>query len=241
MTALPSAPMDWTRMLAVVAHPDDMEYGAAMAVARFTQMGRDVRYIMVTSGEAGIDSIPPAEAGPLREAEEVASASVVGVDVVDFLRLPDGHLEHNLALRAALARSLRIHRPDVVITINHHQHFSNGMLNQADHRAVGSALLDAVRDAANRWIFPDQILREDLTPCTSCRQVWVAASPQPTHAIDVTGFVDKGLQSLAEHRVYLDNLDPSGPDQPAMVQEMARQGGALAGTDYAIPIEVISL
>ena len=54
-------PLDenWERALAVVAHPDDLEYGAASAVARWTSKGKQVNYLMVSRGEAGIDSMPP--------------------------------------------------------------------------------------------------------------------------------------------------------------------------------------
>jgi len=77
-------PLDenWERALAVVAHPDDLEYGAASAVARWTSQGKQVNYLMVTRGEAGIDSMPPEETGPLREEEERISAGLVGVKTV---------------------------------------------------------------------------------------------------------------------------------------------------------------
>ena len=68
-------PEDWQTALFVVAHPDDIEYGAAAAVARWTGQGKRVVYCMVTSGEAGIDGMHPDECGPLREAEEIASAA----------------------------------------------------------------------------------------------------------------------------------------------------------------------
>ena len=87
-------PEDWQTALFVVAHPDDIEYGAAAAVARWTGQGKRIVYCMVTSGEAGIDGLHPVECGPLREAEEIASARAVGVDEVEFLRLPDGILEY---------------------------------------------------------------------------------------------------------------------------------------------------
>ena len=83
-------PDDWSRALAVVAHPDDLEFGAAGAVARWTAEGRTVVYLLVTRGEAGIDTIAPAECGPLREVEQRAAARIVGVDVVEFLDHPDG-------------------------------------------------------------------------------------------------------------------------------------------------------
>ena len=90
---LQPVPEDWTVGLAVVAHPDDMEYGAASAVARWTAQGKDIRYVLVTDGEAGIATMPPDQAGPLRRDEQIASCAVVGVDQVDFLGLPDGLLQ----------------------------------------------------------------------------------------------------------------------------------------------------
>ncbi len=124
---------DWTTALAIVAHPDDLEFGAASAIARWTAQGKTVIYCMVTSGEAGIDAMEPAKVGPLREAEQITAAHLVGVDQVDFLREPDGILEYGLDLRAKLARVIRTHRPDVVLTGNFRERFGNGTLNQADH------------------------------------------------------------------------------------------------------------
>ena len=84
-TGLLPLPEEFETVLAVVAHPDDLEYGAASAVARWTSRGIKVVYLMVTRGEAGIDSMRPEEVAPLREAEELRSAAVVGVEVVEFL------------------------------------------------------------------------------------------------------------------------------------------------------------
>ena len=161
---------DWERALCVVAHPDDMEFGAAAAVARWTGQGKQVAYCMVTSGEAGIDGLHPDEAGPLREDEQLEACRAVGVDACDFLRLRDGVLEYGVALRAAIAREVRLHRPEIVITGNFRDTFGGRNLNQADHIAVGRAVLDAVRDAGNRWIFPDQLV-DDLEPWGGVREV----------------------------------------------------------------------
>jgi len=75
---------DWNRAVAVAAHPDDLEYGAASAIARWTEQGKEITYLLLTRGEAGIDGMHPREAGPLREAEEVAGALQVGVTTVEF-------------------------------------------------------------------------------------------------------------------------------------------------------------
>ena len=97
-TPPPLEPLDenWERALCIVAHPDDMEFGAAAAVARWTGQGKRVAYCMVTSGEAGIDGMHPDECHTVREAEQVESARIVGVDDVDFLRQPDGVLEYGV-------------------------------------------------------------------------------------------------------------------------------------------------
>src|SRR5690242_16710804 len=134
-------PEDWSRAMAVVAHPDDLEYGAASAIARWTDQGKEVAYVLVTSGEAGIDGRPPAEVGPLREAEERASAAVVGVSTVEFLGHPDGLIEHGLALRADIAGAIRRHRPEVIVTMSFDLTWGGTSVNHADHRAVGLATL----------------------------------------------------------------------------------------------------
>src|SRR5690606_27471714 len=146
-----------------------LEYGAASAVARWTGQGKEIAYVLVTSGEAGIDGRDPAEVGPLREAEERASAAVVGVSVVDFLGHPDGLVVEGLELRRDIAAAIRRHRPDVVITMNFELTWGGVAVNHADHRAVGLATLDACRDAANRW------LHQDLgAPWSGAQSVYVA-------------------------------------------------------------------
>jgi LmbE family N-acetylglucosaminyl deacetylase len=96
-------PEDWERGLAVVAHPDDLEYGLASGIARFTDQGKEVSYVLVTSGEAGIDGLNPDDCKPLREEEQRRSAAVVGVDQVEFLGHSDGAVEYGIGLRRDLA------------------------------------------------------------------------------------------------------------------------------------------
>src|SRR5205814_4046756 len=88
MDELEPMPGNWSRALAVVAHPDDLEYGAAGAVAVWTGAGKDVRYLLVTRGEAGIATLPPVECAPVREAEQQAAAEAVGVSIVEYLTIP---------------------------------------------------------------------------------------------------------------------------------------------------------
>lgn len=231
---------NWQTLLVVVAHPDDVEYGAAAAVARWTGQGRTVTYCMVTSGEAGIDGRQPDECGPLREAEEIASAAVVGVDQVDFLRLPDGILEYGVDLRRAIAGVVRKRRPDVVLTNNYREQFGNGVANQADHVAVGRATVDAVRDAGNRWIFPEQ-LADGTEPWGGVREVWANGSPLATHGVDVTDTFEAGVDSLREHRAYIEGLGWEGWDPHEFLDTILRGDGVRMGVTHAVAFEVVKL
>ncbi|HEY1177456.1 MAG TPA: PIG-L deacetylase family protein [Phytomonospora sp.] len=222
-------PDDWQRALAIVAHPDDMEYGAAAAVARWTEEGREVSYLMVTRGEAGIDGLAPAECAPLRGAEQVASAAVVGVSTVEFLDHRDGVVEAGPALRRDLSRAIRRHRPELVVTLNHREHFVPGTWNSADHRAVGVSVLDAVGDAGNRWIFPE-LIDEGHEPWGGVRWVALAASPQSTHAVDITSTIDKAVASLAEHKAYIAALSDKEPAEYA--REFLTMGGRAYGERF---------
>ena len=217
---MPPLPMpdDWQRALVVAAHPDDIEYGLAAAVAVWTAAGKEVHYLLATRGEAGMAGVPPAEAGPVREEEERRSAAVVGVSEVEFLDHRDGVLVAGPELRRDLAAAIRRHRPEMVVTGYFGATWtppgvSPAYVNSADHRALGQSILDAVADAANEWIFPD--LPEE--PWRGVTYIAVSELLDPPHEVDVADQVEKAVASLCEHRRYLELLS----DQP--VEEQARQ------------------
>lgn len=230
---------DWGRALAIVAHPDDLEYGAASAIARWTSQGKEIGYLIVTRGEAGIDSMSPQEVGRLREQEEIKAATLVGASPVDFLNYPDGTIEYGLPLRRDLTRAIRNHRSDILITLNYHLTWGGTVLNMADHRWVGLAVLDASRDAANRWIFPE-LLEEGLEPWGGVKMVLVSGSHRPTHGVDVTEFLDKGIASLKAHRVYIENLE-GGFDPESFLRQGAAGTGKRLGCQLGVSFEVIKI
>ena len=237
---LETLPEDWERALCVVAHPDDMEFGGAAAVARWTKQGKQIAYCMLSSGEAGIDGMEPAKALEVREAEQVESARIVGVDEVDFLRLPDGVLEYGVPLRRAIAAVVRRHRPEIVITNNFHDTWGGRNLNQADHIAAGKATLDAVRDAGNRWVFREQV-EDGLEPWGGVTQVWVAGSPEARHAVDITETFDAGVESLRAHSAYIDGLGWADFDPAEFLEGMSRATGSRLGVPHATAFEVFSM
>ncbi|MEV7725252.1 PIG-L deacetylase family protein [Streptomyces sp. NPDC087917] len=237
-------PTDWQRALAVVAHPDDLEYGCAAAIADWVDGGREVVYVLATRGEAGIDSIAPADCAPLREAEQRASAAVVGVSTVEFLDHHDGVVEYGLDLRRDIAAAVRRHRPELVITLNHRDTWGGagggGYWNTPDHRAVGRATLDAAADAGNRWIFPELISEQGLEPWSGVRWVAVAGSSTPTHAADAGPGLERSVKSLLEHKAYIEVLTDQDPEEyvRTFLTGNAQQAAARFGGRPAVPFEV---
>jgi LmbE family N-acetylglucosaminyl deacetylase len=191
---------------------------------------------MVTDGEAGIDGLTPEEAGVLRRQEQVTSAAVVGVDDVTFLGHPDGVVEPGLELRRDIARQIRRVRPDILITATPALTIAMGagrrFLNQADHRAVAVAMLDAARDAANRWIFRE-LLDEGFEPWAGATDAYLMGVEDPTHAVDVTDSLAAGVASLRAHRAYLDGLGRDFDPEAFLHARTARAGTAI-GVPHAV-------
>ncbi|MFF4685506.1 PIG-L deacetylase family protein [Streptomyces sp. NPDC001307] len=232
-------PGDWQRALAVVAHPDDLEYGCSAAVAAWTDAGREVSYVLATRGEAGIDTLDPAACGPLREREQRASAAVVGVTSVEFLGHRDGVIEYGLPLRRDIAAAIRRHRPELVITLNHRDTWGGAAWNTPDHVAVGRATLDAAADAGNRWIFPE-LTQQGLDPWNGVRWVAVAGSSRPTHAVDAGPGLERAVRSLLEHRTYIEALTDEDPETHVrtFLTTNARATGERFGGRPAVAFEV---
>ncbi|MDH3754114.1 MAG: PIG-L family deacetylase [Acidimicrobiia bacterium] len=227
-------PEDWDLALAIVAHPDDMEYGAASAVARWTGQGKAVSYLLVTRGEAGIVSLEPSVAAGVREREQRASCAMVGVEDVEFLDHPDGLVEGGTALRRDLAAAIRRRRPDVLLSINHHDTWGGPSWNHVDHRVVGRAVLDAARDAGNPWIFPDA-----GEAWNGVRFVALSSSPQADHGVDIGEHLDVGIASLRCHETYLANLAGNTTDPTAFLAESAHRDGPRLGVDAATTFELV--
>ncbi|MHB1473340.1 MAG: PIG-L deacetylase family protein [Dermatophilaceae bacterium] len=237
---IPSLDESWSRALCVAAHPDDLEYGIAAAVDRWVQQDKTVTYLLATHGEAGIDGVPPSEAASLRAQEERDGAAEVGVEAVEFLDYDDGTVEYGLPLRRDIARAIRIHKPEVVITLTHRERFAGGGTNQADHRAVGLAALDASKDAGNRWIHP-QLADEGYEPWSGVRWVCMAGSPEVTHGVDVTGHLDAAVASLEAHQVYLEALGEDYPSPRDLLGMILGGGGKVMGVDHAVTFEVYDI
>lgn len=195
-----------SRAMAIFAHPDDIEFSVSGTVAAWVRQGCEVAYVLVTSGDVGI-----AEAGmtkeravAIREAEQRAAAAVVGVTDVTFLREPDGMVEPTIALRKRLVRELRRFRPEAVLSGDPTLVFvPNGGVNHPDHRAVGTAAIDAVFPAAGQPNLFEELEEEGLT-ARKVRRMYIASRGEGDHWVDISDTIELKIQALREHHSQLD-------------------------------------
>lgn len=215
-------PHEIERLLVVVAHPDDVDFGAAGTVAALTDHGVQVTYCLVTDGDAGGSdrSIERHEMAHLRRAEQTAAAALVGVHDLVFLGHPDGRVVADLALRHAISRVIRQVRPQVVICQSPEIDYDRIFASHPDHRASGEAALCAVYpDARNPFAFPD-LLDAGLEPW-SVREVWLSGHPTVTEVVDVTTQIDRKIAALLCH-------ESQHPDPAAMQVRVSNWMGLLA-------------
>jgi LmbE family N-acetylglucosaminyl deacetylase len=187
------------RALVVVAHPDDVDFGTAGTIAYLTNRGVDVAYCLVTSGDAGGDDSTDSreERIAVREAEQTAAAKEVGVTNLTFLHWPDGRVETTMALRREIARVIRTHKPNLVITQSPERNYERIFASHPDHLATGEATLRAVYpDARNPHAFPE-LIREGFEPYT-VTEVWLSGV-NPTMVVDITKTFDQKFDALSKH------------------------------------------
>ena len=189
------------RILVIAAHPDDVDFGTAATVATWTDAGLEVIYCIVTDGDAGGSdrSVSRADMAVIRRAEQTAAAKCVGVSDLRFLGYPDGQVEATLALRTDLARVIRQVRPGRVVCPSPERNYSRPGASHPDHRAVGSAAMDAVYpDARNPFAFPELLDEEQLEPW-SVPELWIAGGLEPNEFVDVTETFPRKLAALRSH------------------------------------------
>ena len=214
------------RVLCVLAHPDDVDFGSAGTVATWTAAGTEVTYCIVTDGDAGgFDETPREQMPLLRQAEQRAAAEEVGVHDVRFLGYPDGRLELSLDLRRDISRVIRQVRPQRVLTSSPERWWDRIGASHPDHMTVGESTLRSVYpDARNPFAFPELLTDEGLQAWT-VSEVWLGASPRADHAVDVTDVVHRKFAALRCHVTQVGHM----PDLEGFVSGWMRQIAARFG------------
>jgi LmbE family N-acetylglucosaminyl deacetylase len=211
------------RILVVVAHPDDSDFGAAGSIATWTDGGIDVTYCIATDGDAGgFDPSVSREAmARIRHDEQRRAGEVVGVSDVRFLGYPDGRLQPTIELRRDIARVIRQVRPERVVAMNPERNWQRIQASHPDHLAVGDATISAVYpDARNPFAHPE-LIDEGLEPWV-VPEVWLMTSTTPDEFVDITNVFERKVKALLCHESQL-------PDPGALAERLRGWGVAVAG------------
>lgn len=210
--------------MVIVAHPDDPEFGAGGTIAQWLAEGHEVRYALCTSGDKGSwdPSLTPGQMAQVREREQVAAAAELGVAECIFLRHVDGELEPTLAFRREIALLLRQYRPESVITHDPWLHYQI----HPDHRAVGTAVMDAIAAARDIWYFPEQLVN-GLQP-HRVKNLYFTRAQEPNFWVDISGTFERKLAALRRHE--------SQTSRVADLEARLRRVAEAAGRDAGLPL-----
>ena len=197
-----------TQVLVITAHPDDVDFGAAGTIGRWTALGVKVTYCIVTDGASGAAD-PDVDLSTLaivRREEQRRAAAAVGVDDVRFLDYPDGRLEVSIELRRDLSRVIREVRPDRVVAQSPERNWERIRASHPDHLAAGEAALQAVYpDSRNPYAHPE-LLAEGFEPHV-VEEVWLMASPRAGRAVDITETFELKVAALKCHETQVGGGD----------------------------------
>lgn len=212
------------RLMAIFAHPDDVEFICSGTIARFVASGYRVQYVLATSGDKGSDdpTATPEYLVATREAEQLAAAKILDVEEVTFLRHRDGEVEVSIPFRRELAKVIREGRPDIVLTFDPWQRYQI----HPDHRAVGQTTLDAVAAARDHMYYPDQ-LTDGLSE-HRVHNVYLFATDNPNYHVDITAHMDKKLAAVQAHTSQV-----KGEATLEWIRARSRAAGQEIGVEYA--------
>lgn len=200
------------RVLAITAHPDDIDFGASGTIAGWTAAGIEVSYCICTDGDqGGFDPNEPRENIPaIRQREQRAAGAAVGVSSITFLGHRDGWLAPTFELRRDLVRAIRIARPDRLVIQSPERNWSRLPASHPDHMAAGEAAIQAVYpDARNPFAWPELLKDEGLEPWV-VREVWVMSTEKPDHFVDITDTFAQKMAALRAHvsqTAHMDQLE----------------------------------
>jgi LmbE family N-acetylglucosaminyl deacetylase len=224
--------------MAIVAHPDDIEFSCAGTTAKWALAGARISYVLCTSGDVGIDEpgMTRTKATRIREAEALEAGRIAGVTEVIFLREPDGLLQPTLELRKKLVREIRRFRPEIVICGDPTIVWAgDDYINHPDHRAAATAALDATFPAAGQPNLFEELEIEGVC-AHKPRKVFVSGWSGTDYYVDITDTIDTKIAALKAHRSQMKEWDPGD-----MIRQWASETAKDKEMTYAEGYRVVTL
>ncbi|MEY3166047.1 MAG: hypothetical protein RLZZ291_564 [Actinomycetota bacterium] len=188
------------RVLVVMAHPDDCDFGAGGTIAQWSAKGIQVSYCIITNGDQGGEEsgIPLEEMAQVRQKEQRDAGAALGVSDITYLNYRDGWLMPSIELRKEIVKAIRIAKPDRMVVQSPERNWERIFASHPDHLAAGETAIQAVYpDARNPYAFTD--LKEAGFEPWRVREVWMTGSPTPNHFVDITDTFSKKMAALHAH------------------------------------------
>ena len=225
----PLADEEIKRVLVVMAHPDDCDFGAGGTIAQWTARGIEVSYCIITNGDQGGEEsgIPLEEMAKVRQKEQRDAGAALGVSEITYLNYRDGWLMPSIELRKEIVRAIRIAKPDRMVVQSPERNWERIYSSHPDHLAAGETAIQAVYpDARNPFAFTD--LKEAGLEPWRVREVWITGSPTPNHFLDITETFSRKMDALhahvsqTAHNKELENMVRSWGEKNAEAQGLAQ-------------------
>jgi LmbE family N-acetylglucosaminyl deacetylase len=225
--------MQVKRVLVVMAHPDDAEIGCGGTVAKWVKEGKEIRYLICTSGDKGTkdSTVSPHSMAEIREEEQRQAAQILGVRRITFLRHKDGELKDTPGFRDEIAVIIRDSKPDIVVT---HDPWRLYQLHP-DHRECGFAVCDAVVAARDHLFLP--ALQDIGLDAHTPQEIYLTFPEKPDIWVDITGFLDTKLSALSRHKSQTDRV----PDWKARISKINSDMAEEESFEFAEAFKIITL
>lgn len=221
------------RVLAIAAHPDDIEFECGATLAKWAAAGAVVNHLICTDGSKGTwdaEADTVALVGIRQEEQREAAKRLGATGEVFFLGAVDGELTAELAWRREVARVIRITRPDVVLG---HDPWKRWRLHP-DHRNAGFLAVEGIVAARDPFFFPELEL-----PRHRPETLLLFESEEFNHVEDVDGFTDAKVHALLAHESQFETTmvitdDPDSETAAFHAREMDQMRVMASGTDFTV-------
>src|SRR3989344_5178513 len=227
-----------SKILAIGAHPDDLDFSCAGTTAKLTQQGNEVAYLIISDGSKGSQKVKaaPGKLAKIRKEEQKRAAKAVGVNEVIFLGLKDGEIENTKYLRREIVKAIRKTKPDIVFSFDPaNLAFENPYRSHRDHRQAGEAVFDAIFPASGNEFFFPELLKQGYKP-HQVKEIWFFASPKPNKIINIAKTIGDKIKALSCHKSQIVNMK----EIKKRIKDWARKSGRKKGYKYAEALRVVT-
>lgn len=218
------------RVLAIAAHPDDIEYLCAGTLARFEQQGADIFVSNLCNGDKGHYDIKPPELAQIRKEEAEKSARILGAEIQGgFFGDLDIFVDRESLKK--VVELIRVARPDLIITLSPDDYM-------ADHTVTSKLVINASFAATVPNYVTDHTFHSIIPPIVFMDTI-AGLQFNPTEYVDITSVIETKEKMLLCHQSQAKWLkEHDNIDYIEQMRRLASFRGQQCGVKYAEAFQV---